>query len=258
MAQIQSENTPVLKITGLFKNYGGLEVLADIHLEIQRSELHALIGSNGAGKTTLFDVICGFIHASRGSIQFLGEEITSLPPFKHAHLGIGRTFQITTLFRSITVLDNLRLTLEALPATRVPFLKSNRFSEKNLEPIKDLLKTWGLWETRKFPVAALPYGVQRQLEIIMALLQKPRLLMLDEPMAGLEAGSRESMMGLIKESSKETTIFFIEHDMNVALQLADHVTVLHQGKIVAQGSPAQVQNNREVQRIYFGYGDKTA
>jgi len=258
MAQIQPENTPVLKITDLFKNYGGLEVLAGIHLGIHRNELHALIGSNGAGKTTLFDIICGFIKPSRGSIQFLGKEIASLPPFRHAHLGIGRTFQITTLFRSITVLDNLRLTLEALPATRIPFLKSNRFSEKNLEPIQDLLNTWGLWETRKFPVAALPYGVQRQLEIIMALLQKPRLLMLDEPMAGLEAGSRESMMRLIKESSKETTIFFIEHDMNVALQLADHVTVLHQGKIVAQGSPIQVQNDREVQRIYFGYEGKEA
>jgi branched-chain amino acid transport system ATP-binding protein len=119
--------------------------------------------------------------------------------------------------------------------------------------LKDLLNTWGLWETRNVPVAALPYGVQRQLEIIMALLQKPRLLMLDEPMAGLEAGNRESMMRLIKESGKETTIFFIEHDMNVALQLADRVTVLHQGKIVAQGTPGQVQNNREVQRIYFGF-----
>jgi len=257
MAQIQPENTPVLIVTDLFKNYGGLEVLADIRLAIHRSELHALIGSNGAGKTTLFDIICGFIKPSRGRIQFLGQEITSLPPFKHAHLGIGRTFQITTLFRSISVLDNLRLTLEALPATRVRFLKSNRFSEKNLEPMKDLLNTWGLWETRKTPVAALPYGVQRQLEIIMALLQKPRLLMLDEPMAGLEAGSRESMMHLIKESSKETTTFFIEHDMTVALQLADRVTVLHQGKIVAQGSPVQVQNNNEVQRIYFGYEDKT-
>ncbi len=253
MAQIQPEDTPVLKIAGLFKNYGGLEVLSDVHLEIQRGELHALIGSNGAGKTTLFDIICGFIHASRGSIQFLGKEIASLPPYRHAHLGVGRTFQITTLFRSITVQDNLRLTLEALPATQVPFLKSNRFSKKNLEPMKGLLNTWGLWETRKFPVATLPYGVQRQLEIIMALLQRPRLLMLDEPMAGLEAGSRESMMRLIKASSKETTIFFIEHDMNVALQLADHVTVLHQGKIVVQGSPLQVQNNREVQRIYFGY-----
>lgn len=257
MAQPQPENAPVLKITDLFKNYGGLEVLADIYLEIHGGQLHALIGSNGAGKTTLFDIICGFIHASRGSIQFLGKEIASLPPFRHAHLGIGRTFQITTLFRSITVLDNLRLTLEALPATRVPFLKSNRFSEKNLEPVKDLLNAWGLWETRRFPVAALPYGVQRQLEIIMALLQKPKLLMLDEPMAGLEAGSRESMMRLIKESSNETTIFFIEHDMNVALQLADHVTLLHQGKIVVQGSPEQIQSNREAQRIYFGYDDKT-
>jgi branched-chain amino acid transport system ATP-binding protein len=117
----------------------------------------------------------------------------------------------------------------------------------------DLLNTWGLWETRNIPVAALPYGVQRQLEIIMALLQRPKLLLLDEPMAGLEAGSRTSMMRLIKESSKEATIFFIEHDMTVALQLADRVTVLHQGKIVAQGSPEQVQNNREVQRIYFGF-----
>jgi branched-chain amino acid transport system ATP-binding protein len=119
--------------------------------------------------------------------------------------------------------------------------------------MRNLLNTWGLWETRNIPVAALPYGIQRQLEIIMALLQKPKLLMLDEPMAGLEAASRTSMMRLIKESSKETTIFFIEHDMTVALQLADRVTMLHQGKIVAQGSPEQVQNNREVQRIYFGF-----
>ena len=253
MAQIQVKKTPVLRITDLFKSYGGLEVLAGIHLEIRSSELHALIGPNGAGKTTLFDIICGFIQPSRGSIQFLGQEITSLPAFKHAHLGIGRTFQITTLFRSISVLDNLRLTLEALPETRVPFLRSVRFSEKNLEPMMELLNTWGLWETRNLPVAALPYGIQRQLEIIMAFMQKPKLLMLDEPMAGLEAGNRISMMRLIKESSKETTIFFIEHDMTVALQLADRVTVLHQGKIVSQGSPEQVQNNREVQRIYFGF-----
>jgi len=253
MAQIEDEKIPVLKIADLFKSYGGLEVLAGIQMQIHSGELHALIGSNGAGKTTLFDIICGFIKPSRGSIQFLGHEITSLPAFKHAHLGIGRTFQITMLFRSISVLDNLRLTLEAVPSKRLPFLKSGRFSEKNLDPMMDLLNTWGLWETRNIPVAALPYGVQRQLEIIMALLQKPKLLMLDEPMAGLEAGSRTSMMRLIKESSKEATIFFIEHDMTVALQLADRVTVLHQGKIVAQGSPEQVQNNREVQRIYFGF-----
>ncbi len=253
MVQIETEETPVLKITGLSKSYGGLEVLAGIDLAIYPRELHALIGSNGAGKTTLFDIICGFIKPSRGTIRFLGQEITSLPPYGHAHLGIGRTFQITTLFRSISVLDNLRLTLEALPATRVPFLKSGRFSEKNLEPMRELLKAWGLWETRKTPVAALPYGVQRQLEIIMALLQKPKLLMLDEPMAGLETGSRTSMMHLIKESSKETTIFFIEHDMTVALQLADRVTVLHQGRIVSQGSPQEIQNDREVQRIYFGF-----
>lgn len=253
MAQIQVEKIPVLKVMNLFKSYGGLQVLAGINLEIDSNELHALIGPNGAGKTTLFDIICGFVKPSRGSIQFLGEEITSIPAFKHAHLGIGRTFQITTLFRSISVLENLRLTLEALPASRIPFLKSGQFSEKNLEPMIELLSTCGLWKTRNIPVAALPYGLQRQLEIIMALLQKPKLLMLDEPMAGLEAASRTSMMRLIKESSKETTIFFIEHDMTVALQLADRVTVLHQGKIVAQGSPEQVQNNREVQRIYFGF-----
>jgi branched-chain amino acid transport system ATP-binding protein len=255
MEQIQAGENPVLRVENLFKSYGGLEVLSDVHLEIQPHELHALIGSNGAGKTTLFDIICGFIKPSRGRIQFLGREITSLPPYRHAHVGIGRTFQITTLFRAITVLDNLRLTLEALPATRVPFFKSGRFTEKNLEPMKELLNTWGLWETRNVPVAALPYGVQRQLEIIMALLQKPKLLMLDEPMAGLEAGNRASMMRLIKESAKDTTIFFIEHDMSVALQLAERVTMLHQGKILAQGSVDQVQNNREVQRIYFGYED---
>ena len=252
-AKGQDAQVPVLKITGLSKNYGGLQVLANIDLEIRKGELHALIGSNGAGKTTLFDTVCGFTRPSLGSIQFLGQEITSLPAFKYAHLGIGRTFQITTLFRTITVLDNLRLSLEALPATRLPFLKSGSFSERNLEPVMELLKPWGLWETRNVPVAALPYGVQRQLEIVMALIQKPRLLLLDEPMAGLEAGNRASMTNLIKGSSRETTIFFIEHDMNVALQLADRVTVLHQGKRIAQGNSEEVQNNKEVQRIYFGF-----
>ena len=252
MAQVQDEKVPVLKISGLSKNYGGLQVLADIDLEIQSGELHALIGSNGAGKTTLFDIVCGFIRPSQGSIQFLGQEITGLPAFKHAHLGIARTFQITTLFRTITVLDNLRLSLEALPPTRLPFLKSGNFSERNVEPIIGLLKPWGLWETRNTPVAALPYGVQRQLEIVMALIQEPRLLLLDEPMAGLEAGNRASMASLIRESSRETTIFFIEHDMDVALQLADRVTVLHQGKRIALGNSEEVQNNKEVQKIYFG------
>ena len=253
MAQAQDPLVPVLSITGLSKSYGGLQVLSDIDLEVKSGELHALIGSNGAGKTTLFDIVCGFTKPSRGSIRFLGREITSSPAFAYARLGIGRTFQITTLFRSISVLDNLRLSLEALPSTRLPFPRSGGFSEKNLEGFAGLLKAWGLWETRNVPVAALPYGVQRQLEIVMALVQKPRLLLLDEPMAGLEAGSRASMTSLIKESSLETTIFFIEHDMNVALQLADRVTVLHQGRKIAEGSAEEVQNNREVQRIYFGF-----
>ncbi|MBP1731009.1 MAG: amino acid/amide transporter ATP-binding protein 1, family [Deltaproteobacteria bacterium] len=253
MVQVQDEKVPVLQVAGLSKNYGGLQVLTDIELDIGKGELHALIGSNGAGKTTLFDIICGFTKPSRGSIRFMGEDITSLPAFKYARLGIGRTFQITTLFRSITVMDNLRLSLEALPATRLSFLKSGSFSEENVKPMFQLLNALGLWETRNTPVAALPYGVQRQLEIVMALLQKPRLLLLDEPMAGLEAANRASMMELIKESSKETTILFIEHDMDVALQLADRVTVLHQGKRIAQGSSEEVQNNKEVQRIYFGF-----
>jgi len=222
-------------------------------MQVQPGELHALIGSNGAGKTTLFDIICGFTPPSSGKIQFLGEEITSLPAFKRAHFGIGRTFQITTLFRSISVLENLRLALEALPATKISFFKSGRFSEKNLQPMKPLLDTWGLWETRYVPVAALPYGVQRQLEIVMALVQRPRLLLLDEPMAGLEAGSRSSMSRMIKESSQETTVLFIEHDMSVALHLADRVTALHQGRVIAQGSSEEIQRKEEVQRIYFGF-----
>jgi len=257
-AQIDSRKNPVLTVTGLSKKYGGLEVLAGIDLEIQAGEMHALIGSNGAGKTTLFDIVCGFIKASQGSIRFLGHEITSLPAFKYAHLGIGRTFQITTLFRSISVLENLRLSLEALPERRLPFLKSGTFSERDLLPFRELLKPWGLWEARGVPVAALPYGVQRQLEIVMALVQKPKLLLLDEPMAGLEAGSRASMTELIKKSSRETTIFFIEHDMDVALQLADRVTVLHQGRRIAQGSSEEVQSNKEVQRIYFGFEETPA
>jgi branched-chain amino acid transport system ATP-binding protein len=251
MAPIQAE-PPVLRVRDLSKNFGGLQVLTNIRLEVHRGELHALIGSNGAGKTTLFEIICGFIKPTRGSIEFMGKEVTTLPACDRAHQGIARTFQITTLFRSISVLENLRLTLEALPATRMPFLRSGRFSEKNLEPLKPLLETWGLWETRYVPVAALPYGVQRQLEIVMALIQRPKLLLLDEPMAGLEAGNRASMSRMIQESSKETTVLFIEHDMNVALELADRVTVLHLGAVIAEGTPEEIQGREEVQRIYFG------
>jgi branched-chain amino acid transport system ATP-binding protein len=252
MSKIHNKKTPVLKITNLSKNYGGLQVLSEVNLQIGYQELHALIGPNGAGKTTLFDIICGFIKPSNGTISFLDHDITYLPPYKRTHLGIGRTFQITTLFRSISVLDNLRLSLEALQDSRLPFLTSYKFSEKNVEHIKDLLNLCGLWEKVNIPVFALPYGLQRQLEIVMALIQKPKLLLLDEPMAGLEAGGRISMMNLIKTFAKDTTIFFIEHDMSIALQMADRVTVLHQGKVLLQGSPSEIQKNNEIQKIYFG------
>ena len=248
-----SHRTPVLKVTDLYKSYGGVHVLVGLDLEIHDGELHALIGPNGAGKTTLFNVISGFIKASKGSIQFKGQEITRLPAFKRAHMGIGRTFQITTLFQSLSVLENLRLTLEALPQSRLPFMKSSRFSENNLEHLSEMLRTWGLWEERKMPVVALPYGIQRQLEIVMAILHDPKLLLLDEPMAGLEAGNRAAMTKMIKALSEKMTILIIEHDMDVALLLADRVTILHHGEIITQGSPEEIQNNTEVQRIYFGF-----
>ena len=254
MAHVKDEDIPVLKITGLSKNYGGLQVLADIHVEIRTGELHALIGSNGAGKTTLFDIVCGFIRPSRGSIKFMGREITSLPAFKYAHLGIGRTFQITTLFRTLTVLDNLRLSLEALPATRLPFMKSGAFSERNIEPVIELLKPWGLWETRNVPVAALPYGVQRQLEIVMALIQKPRLLLLDEPTAGMGDEETRQITALVRRlhRDKNCTIVLIEHDMRVVFHLADRITVLDQGMLLAEGDPQQIAANDAVQAAYLG------
>lgn len=246
-------NTPVLKVTDLYKSFGGVHVLVGLNLEIHDGELHALIGPNGAGKTTLFNVVSGFIRATRGSIQFKGQDITTLPAFKRAHMGIGRTFQITTLFQSLSVLENLRLTLEALPESRLPFLRSSRFSDAHLEPFEEMLRTWGLWEERGMPVAALPYGIQRQLEIVMAILHEPSLLLLDEPMAGLEAGNRAAMTKMIRALSERMTILIIEHDMDVALQLADRVTILHHGEIITQGSPEDIQNNSEVQRIYFGF-----
>jgi branched-chain amino acid transport system ATP-binding protein len=248
-----AQKTPVLRVTDLYKSFGGVHVLVGLELEIHDGELHALIGPNGAGKTTLFNVISGFIKASKGSIRFKGQEITTLPAFKRAHLGIGRTFQITTLFQSLSVLENLRLTLEALPQTRLPFVKSSRFSETHLERFREMLSTWGLWESRNMPVVALPYGIQRQLEIVMAILHEPTLLLLDEPMAGLEAGSRAAMTTMIKALSDRMTILIIEHDMDVALRLADRVTILHHGEIITQGSPDEIQNNSEVQRIYFGF-----
>lgn len=194
----------------------------------------------------------GFLKPTAGRIHFLGRDITRLPAHRRAHLGICRTFQITTLFRSLSVADNLRLSLEALPHRRRPFLRSAMPAEELLAPHRDFLEEWGLWQLRKVPVAALPYGTQRQLEVVMALLQGPRVLLLDEPMAGCDARAREQMAGLIRRLKGSLAILLVEHDMDFALRLSDELTVLHKGRVIAHGTPEQLRADEQVQRIYFG------
>jgi branched-chain amino acid transport system ATP-binding protein len=242
----------VLELEGICRRFAGLDAIKDVSLSIPAGTRRAIIGPNGAGKTTLFNVITGEIGPTSGRLRLFGQDVTRLPPHARAAMGLGRTFQITNLFGSLTVEDNVLLAAQGLSPSKYAMIRPLSRDAAVKDRARALLEPAGLWAKRNVEVRALSYGEQRQLEVLLALAGRPRLLLLDEPAAGLSPGERPEMARFIKGLDPQLTILLIEHDMDVAFEIVETITVLHFGCVVAQGSKEEVRANPSVQEIYLG------
>lgn len=243
---------PALDLRGVSKAFGGLRAVDNVALSVTPGERRALIGPNGAGKTTLFNLISGDLPPTGGRITLFGQDVTDLPPNRRAALGLARTYQITNLFPSLTVLDNLLLAVQALERTKLVLLKPITSYSHLYARARSALDSVGLGDKEAEVVKNLSHGEQRQMEIAMALAGRPRLLLLDEPAAGLSPGESRMMTELLKRLNSGITLIVIEHDMDVAFALTDRVTVLHNGTVVADGTGDEVKANPLVREIYLG------
>ena len=241
-----------LQVSGVGKKYGGLEALAGINLNVREGIRQAILGPNGAGKTTLFKILSGEIAASSGTVLFRGQDITKYPPYRRAAMGIARTFQVTTLFPRLTALENVILAVQGIRRTKYVPCRAVERMEALVEEAHHILDRVGLAGREAVLVDSLAYGEQRQIEIGLALASRPSLLLLDEPTAGLARAEVSRIVALLRSLPREITILFIEHDMNVAFALAETVTVLSQGQMIAEGSLDAIRANRLVQEIYLG------
>jgi branched-chain amino acid transport system ATP-binding protein len=242
----------LLKIEGLTKRFGGVVASDNIALEVYRDELHAVIGPNGAGKTTLIGQLTGEILPNAGRIFFNGTDITGMPVHARSALGLARSFQITSLFLDFTALDNVALAVQAHAGHSFRFWRNARRDERLREPALVSLARVGLRERADVIVRNLSHGEQRQLEIAMALATKPRLLLLDEPMAGMGPEESARMVETLRELKRELPILLIEHDMEAVFALADRITVLVYGRVIATGVPEVIRANAEVRSAYLG------
>jgi len=247
-------DTVCLVLEGLTKKFGGLTAVDNVSLEVKVGERRGIIGPNGAGKTTLFNLICGEFPPSGGKIVHFGKDVTRVPAYKRIGLGIARTFQITNLFPKLTVLQNVLLAAQGLESTKyVMYLPISSY--KHLyEKSKNLLEEVELWEKQHVLVKNLSHGDQRQIEVCLALIGQPRLLLLDEPTAGLSPAETLSLTAMLKRLNPDMTILLIEHDMDVAFEFAENITVLHQGSLIASGTREDIKANKMVQEIYLGMG----
>ena len=245
----------VLEIEALSHHFGGLTALDRVSLAAARGERLAIIGPNGAGKTTLFNIITGIYRPSEGRIRLLGQDVTRLPTPRRAQLGLARTFQITTLFPRLTVLESVLLAVQGLDPARFTILRSRDSYGHLRERAESLLADWGLADRAGQVTRRLSYGEQRQVELVLALAGAPKVLLLDEPTAGLSPAETASVVEMIRRFSRDTTILLIEHDMDVALDLVDRVLVLFQGRVLAEGSKDKIKSDREVAAIYLGTDD---
>ena len=248
----------VLRVEHIFQSYGGLSVLADVSFSLQAGERIAIIGPNGAGKTTLFNVLSGFIRPVSGRIDLLGTDVTNMPSHKRAALGLARSFQVNSLFAHLSLLHNVLLALQGVQPIRYRMIRPITAYKENLAKARELLELVDLWDKRESPVTALSHGEQRQVEIILALASKPRLLLLDEPSAGLTAAESVNLGRIIQNLTSDTTVFFCAHDLDLVFSLAERVVVLYYGQLVAQGSPQHIQLDPKVREIYLGTEQQNA
>jgi len=251
-------NEPLLQVENLAKRFEGIVASDDLTLEVARGELHAVIGPNGAGKTTLITQISGELTPDAGRIRFAGTDITVLPTYQRSALGLARSFQITSLFLDLSVLDNVALAVQAHTGHSFKFWRNARAEKELREPGRALLARVGLSDRADWPASVLSHGEHRLLELAMALAGSPRLLLLDEPMAGLGPEESTRMVGMLRALKQELTILLVEHDMEAVFALADRITVLVYGRVIASGRPAEIRSSKDVRDAYLGEDDAEA
>jgi branched-chain amino acid transport system ATP-binding protein len=242
----------LLEVDGVSKRFGGVIASDAISLAVPQGELHAIIGPNGAGKTTLIGQLAGEIVPDAGRIRFEGHDITALPIFRRSQLGLARSFQVTSLFVDFTALDNVALAVQAHAGHSFRFWRDARSDPGLRTPARAALARVGLAGRGDVIVSNLSHGEHRQLEIAMALATTPRMLLLDEPMAGMGPEESARMVKALRELKRELTILLIEHDMEAVFALADRITVLVYGRIIASGPPEAIRANAEVRQAYLG------
>jgi branched-chain amino acid transport system ATP-binding protein len=241
-----------LQIANLKKSFGGLPAINDVSFEVAAGERRLIIGPNGAGKTTFFNLITGDLARDAGSIRLLGREVSRLAPHRRAHLGLARTYQIITLFPKDSLEHNVALSLLGLSKARWnSFASLQKYSF--YESARQVLAQVGLEALAGRPLAEVPYGDQRRVEIAMALAQRPKLLLLDEPLAGLSREERVAVKQLIAAIPRDVTVVMIEHDMDTALDMAERITVLHYGRVIVEGTRAEVVADPRTREVYLGH-----
>jgi branched-chain amino acid transport system ATP-binding protein len=249
----------ILETEDLRKDFGGLIAVADVSIKVKARTLHSIIGPNGAGKTTFFNLLSGNIEPTSGKVFFKGQDITQLPAHRSAHLGIGRSFQITNVFPTLTVFENVRLAAQALGQDNFKFWRHHQYFRKYEQRAAEVIEQVGLSDQAHLSAQVLPHGSQRKLELAILLAPNPELLLLDEPTAGMAREEIPILMDVIDQVRQQgnKTIMLVEHKMDLVMNVSDFITVMHQGQVLAEGTPAEIAANETVQSAYLGdlYGD---
>jgi branched-chain amino acid transport system ATP-binding protein len=241
----------LLETKGLTKRFGGLTAVDNVNFQVTKGEIRAIIGPNGAGKTTFFNLIAGRLPPTQGEIWFKGENITHIPPHHICKKGIGRSYQVTNIFPKLPVFENVRLAAQAVEVTYDFWTNVDSMNDINGR-VAEILEKLKLIDHRDVRATNLPHGLQRHLEIGIALASRPELLLLDEPTAGMTQEETRRMMELIENIAEGLTIVVVEHDMKFVMSISKRITVLHEGKVLAEGAPEEIRKNEDVQRVYLG------
>ena len=244
----------IIETKNLTKQFGALVAVDDVSMQVRKNSLHAIIGPNGAGKTTFFNLLSGNLEPTRGQVFYKGHDITHQPVHRTIHFGIGRSFQITNIFPNLTVLENIRLASQALGNDNFKFWRPASHFRRYEERAWDVINLVGLADRAQAPARTLPHGDQRKLELGMILAPDPEVLLLDEPTAGMAAEQVPELLALIRDIQKagNKTVMLVEHNMNVVMSVSNTITVMHLGKVLAEGSPTEIASNKEVQTAYLG------
>jgi branched-chain amino acid transport system ATP-binding protein len=249
-----SAEAPVLELRGLSKSFGGLRAVHDVNLSILPGDRKAIIGPNGAGKTTLFNLVTGVLPATSGEVLLFGRDVRTWPTHRRTALGMARTFQVTSLFPKLTVLDNVLLAIKGLRRSKYVMWRLLSSYRDVHDKARQLLENAGYWDRRDVEIRNLSHGEQRQIEIVLGLASDPKVLLLDEPAAGLSSGESQEMGKFLKRLDPGLAILLIEHDMDVVFDFADHISVLHFGEVVEEGATERIRASEKVREVYLGTG----